>query len=180
MEASLIQPSADAEVTVVRGGIEAVRRAAGAEPARRVLAVVDRLNRSIATALLDAGADGIALESDSDAEVADAARAVAAGYIVVPRSVRQALRKPVFTTREKQILSLVVLGVSNKEVAHQLILAESTVKMHLTSVFLKLGVRSRKEAVDLILDPTTGLGTGILSLTGAREVQTGYGAPSVG
>jgi DNA-binding NarL/FixJ family response regulator len=91
--------------------------------------------------------------------------AVAAGQIVIPRSLRAAVAKPVLTTREKQILALVVMGLSNREIADQLFLAESTVKSHLFSAFRRLGVRTRKEASALILDAQQGLGTGILTIT---------------
>ena len=50
--------------------------------------------------------------------------------------------------------------------AHPAICTESTVKCHLSSAFGKLGVRSRNEAVKLILDPERGLGMGILALGG--------------
>jgi DNA-binding NarL/FixJ family response regulator len=42
--------------------------------------------------------------------------------------------------------------------------AESTVKSHLTSIFAKLGVRGRSEAAALVLDPQSGLGTGVLAI----------------
>ena len=58
------------------------------------------------------------------------------------------------------------MGYSNSQIADQLFLAESTVKSHLSSAFGKLGVRSRNEAVHLILDPERGLGMGILALGG--------------
>ncbi len=56
------------------------------------------------------------------------------------------------------------MGYMNGQIAQQLFLAESTVKSHLSSAFRKLGVRSRNEAVNLILDPERGLGMGILAL----------------
>ena len=58
------------------------------------------------------------------------------------------------------------MGYMNIQIAEQLFLAESTVKSHLSSAFSKLGVRSRNEAVDLILDTERGLGIGILALGG--------------
>ncbi len=68
------------------------------------------------------------------------------------------------SAREKQVLGLVVMGYTNSKIAEQLFLAESTVKSHLSSAFAKLGVRSRNEAVELILDADRGRGIGILAL----------------
>jgi len=91
--------------------------------------------------------------------------AVAAGQLTIPASLRSAVNKPVLTTREKQIMALVVMGFSNREIADQLFVAESTVKSHVFSAFRRLGVRTRKEATALILDSQHGLGSGILAIT---------------
>ncbi len=88
------------------------------------------------------------------------------GQICVPRQHWRQIAPPALSTREKQILGLVVMGYMNSQIAEQLFLAESTVKSHLSSAFGKLGVRSRNEAVNLILDSERGLGMGILALGG--------------
>ena len=85
----------------------------------------------------------------------------------VPPATASRSAPPALSTREKQILGLVVMGYMNCQIAERLFLAESTVKSHLSSAFGKLGVRSRNEAVSLILNPDRGLGTGILSLVGS-------------
>lgn len=117
-------------------------------------------------AALTAGAAGVVLCRDLDAALAPCLRAVMAGQTCVPRDHWSQIEPPALSAREKQILGLVVMGYMNGQIAEQLFLAESTVKSHLSSAFGKLGVRSRNEAVSLILDPERGLGMGILALGG--------------
>lgn len=112
-----------------------------------------------------AGADGYVLEQTLDKTLVPAIQAVLAGLVALPREDRHQVGPPTLSTREKQVMALVVLGYMNYEIATQLHLAESTVKSHLSSVFTKLGVRSRNEAVELILDAEQGLGRGILAIT---------------
>jgi DNA-binding NarL/FixJ family response regulator len=69
--------------------------------------------------------------------------------------------------REKQVLSLVAAGCTNRQIADQLFLAESTVKTHLASVFTKIGASSRAEAAAVVLDPDRGLGLTVPELTTA-------------
>jgi DNA-binding NarL/FixJ family response regulator len=128
------------------------------------VAVVPEQDADEARRALAAGAAGVVFAHDLTALGATVA-AVAAGQLVIPRSLRAAVAKPVLTTREKQILALVVMGFSNREIADQLFVAESTVKSHLFSAFRRLGVRTRKEAASLILDSQHGLGQGILAIT---------------
>jgi DNA-binding NarL/FixJ family response regulator len=60
----------------------------------------------------------------------------------------------ILSFRQRQILELVVEGLSNAEIAGRLYLAESTVKQHLRAAYKLLGVRSRTEAAKLIRDAT--------------------------
>lgn len=123
-------------------------------------------------ATLAAGAAGVVLADDIDAALLPCLEAVRAGQICVPRGHWRQIEPPALSSREKQILGLVVMGYMNSQIAAQLFLAESTVKSHLSSAFGKLGVRSRNEAVSLILDPDRGLGMGILGLGGEPLEQT--------
>jgi DNA-binding NarL/FixJ family response regulator len=166
------------DLTVVAGGPEAVRAAAEAG-ARRIFAVVERVDRRIATALLDAGASGFVKAGVPDAALGDALRALQAGFIVVPEAARQAVRHPVLTRRQQQIVGLLVLGLSNAEIADRLYVSETTVKTHLRGAYARLGVGSRKEAVDEVLDPSSPIGRGILGIQPPAEDDGGYAAPEV-
>lgn len=115
---------------------------------------------------LAAGAAGAVLHDNLEAALIPCLQAVLAGQTCVPRDHWRQIEPPALSAREKQILGLVVMGYMNSQIAEQLFLAESTVKSHLSSAFGKLGVRSRNEAVSLILDPERGLGMGILALGG--------------
>jgi DNA-binding NarL/FixJ family response regulator len=138
-----VVPGEVGDLTVVIGGPDAVR-AAAERGARRIFAIVEHADRRAATALLDAGASGFVKAGLPDAAVARALQALDAGFIVVPESARQALRHPVLTRRQQQIMSLLVLGLSNAEIADRLYLTESTVKTHLRGAYQRLGVGSRK------------------------------------
>ena len=164
-----------ATCVVVDGGT--VRVAAAGGPGLAVLALTRTADRRDTTALLDAGAGGVALESDGAKALAAALHAVAAGYLIVPAAGRQAVRRPVFTPRQKQVLALLILGMSNADIAARLFVSESTVKMHISAIFVLLQVGSRKAAVDVILDPASGLGTGILRIAKDLRAQGGLRHP---
>jgi DNA-binding NarL/FixJ family response regulator len=117
-------------------------------------------------AALAAGAAGVVLQGDLSSTLHPCIRAALTGQTCVPRRYWRQIDPPALSSREKQILGLIVMGYSNGQIAEQLFLAESTVKSHLSSAFGKLGVHSRNEAVNLILDPDRGLGMGILALGG--------------
>jgi DNA-binding NarL/FixJ family response regulator len=121
---------------------------------------------------LAVGVAGVVLFDDLDSALGPCVRAVLAGQACVPKGHWRQIEPPALSAREKQILGLVVMGYMNSEIAAQLFLAESTVKSHLSSAFGKLGVRSRNEATNLILDPDRGLGMGILAI-GASPVDAG-------
>jgi DNA-binding NarL/FixJ family response regulator len=145
------------------------------DPGARLLEVVPRTSVARLRGYLAAGAAGLVWEEDADACIASAVRAVAAGQLVLPGEAATLVAKPSLSAREKQVLGLVVIGFSNIDIARKLHVAETTVKSHLTSSFRKLGVRTRSEAATRILDPQTGLGVGILAVTG-----TGFGHAEAG
>jgi DNA-binding NarL/FixJ family response regulator len=144
----------------------AVTQACGRFPDVPVVAVTGSAESRDVRAALAAGAHGLILEADLEAVLAPCLHSVGAGQVCVPRERWRELRPRALSTREKQILGLVVMGYMNSQIAARLFLAESTVKSHLNSAFGKLGVRSRNEAVSLILDPQRGLGLGILAVGG--------------
>jgi DNA-binding NarL/FixJ family response regulator len=158
-------------------GEAAIGKAAGS--AEHILAVLTEVDRHSATDALDAGAHGIVLANDVERSIVPAVHAVRSGLVVVPEAARQAVRRPTLSSREKQILSMVVIGLTNAEIAGKLHLAESTVKSHLSSIFHKLGVRSRRQAADVVLDPRSGLGTGIVAITPAIAAARPYTQPVV-
>jgi DNA-binding NarL/FixJ family response regulator len=117
-------------------------------------------------ALLRDGAEGVVALEELEATLPAAVRAAHVGQLTLPSILRRERAQPTLSVREKQILAMVVMGFSNLEISTKLFVAESTVKSHLSSAFAKLGVRSRNEATALILDPASGLGTGILEISG--------------
>jgi DNA-binding NarL/FixJ family response regulator len=130
---------------------------------------------------LRAGADGIVLDDALDRSLVATVHAVLAGQVAVPTTLRRHLAPRPLSHREKQVLALVVGGLTNRQIADRLFLAESTIKTHLSSAFDKLDARSRAEATALILDPEEGQALGVLSVVeaerlvaaDARKIRTG-------
>jgi DNA-binding NarL/FixJ family response regulator len=116
---------------------------------------------------LKVGIDGLIRDDQVENALAPALHAIMSGLVCVPRPIRARLEGDALSSREKQILGMLVMGFSNAQIAGRLYLAESTVKSHLSTAYTKLGVRSRKDAAALILDPDAGLGPGILAISGS-------------
>jgi DNA-binding NarL/FixJ family response regulator len=148
--------------------VEGTLAAAEALRADCHIMITDRAGDAEVRRALQLGIGGVVLAADIDRALAAAVAVVGAGQVCVPDSQRATARGQVLTTREKQILSLVVMGMTNAEISRKLYLAESTVKSHLSSAFSKLGVGSRNEAVRVILDPDLGRALGILTIPAER------------
>jgi DNA-binding NarL/FixJ family response regulator len=127
-------------------------------PDVHIVAVMPEDSRRGIRRAVEAGANGVVFESGIEATLAVTVRAIAAGQIAVPAARRHEVDRPTLSSREKQVIGMVVTGMSNKAIAGELFLAESTVKCHLSSAFAKLGVRSRNEAADLVLQSGAELG----------------------
>ncbi|MFI6262100.1 response regulator [Micromonospora sp. NPDC051006] len=141
-------------------GIQATRRllAASADPPR-VLVVTTFANDEYVYDALRAGASGFLLKRARPAEVVEAVRVVAAGEsLLFPAAIRRLvgayggrggdrLRTARLTEREAEVLRLMTAGLSNPEIAAQLVVGVETVKTHVGNVLAKLGVRDRTQAV---------------------------------
>jgi two-component system response regulator DesR len=130
----------------------------------KVILVCERSGEGDVRKALDAGARALVPLSEAEDALLPVIEVVRAGQVSVPGLAGREAGRKVLTSREKQILGQVVLGMTNAEIAAKLFLAESTVKSHLSSAFSKLGVASRNEAAALILNPATGVGLGILTI----------------
>lgn len=148
-------------VTFGRGVTERdhqLRRLRKRLPDAQLIAVIPEDSRRGVRRAIEAGADGVVFESALESVLSPTVRAALAGQTAVPAAGRHEVDRPALSAREKQVLGMVVTGMSNKAIAGELFLAESTIKCHLSSAFSKLGVRSRNEAADLLLQSGTQFG----------------------
>lgn len=143
-------------------GIEAtelIARSPGT--ATRVLVVTTFDADEYVYAALRAGASGFLLKDAPPEELAAAVRVIAAGEALLAPSVTRRLIEQFarmqpsresgdlesLTDRELEVLRLVARGLSNAEIAQELVIGETTVKTHVGNVLMKLGLRDRAQAV---------------------------------
>ena len=155
----------------VLDGLQATREITAMDGAPRVLVLTTFDLDDYVYQALRWGASGFLLKDASARELAEAVRVVAAGDALLSPSVTRRLiaefarmgaprgpsRKTLkdLTERETEVLALVARGLSNAEIAGRLVVAEQTVKTHVSRILMKLGLRDRTQAVVLAYE--TGL-----------------------
>ncbi|MCX5388096.1 response regulator transcription factor [Streptomyces sp. NBC_00083] len=145
-------------------GIEATREIVAADEASKVLVLTTFDLDEYVYQALRAGASGFLLKDASARQLADGVRVVASGEALLAPSVTRRLINefarvlPVqrtsspmgeveeLTDRETEVLVLIAQGLSNQEIAGRLVVAESTIKTHVSRVLVKLGLRDRTQA----------------------------------
>jgi DNA-binding NarL/FixJ family response regulator len=149
----------------VMDGLQATREITAMDRGPRVLVLTTFDLDDYVYQALRWGASGFLLKDASARELAEAVRVVAAGDGLLSPSVTRRLiaefarmgaprgpsRKTLqdLTERETEVLALVARGLSNAEIAGRLVVAEQTVKTHVSRVLMKLGLRDRTQAVVL-------------------------------
>jgi two-component system response regulator DesR len=125
-------------------GAEICEQIRAADPSTRVL-LFSGAGEISPHAARAAGASGFAYKDWPAARISAAVRAVGMGKMVFGRQDRQGALG--LTDRERAVLELMASGATNPEIAEQLHLSKHTIKEHTSSVYRKLGVRNRTEAV---------------------------------
>ncbi|PWI17017.1 DNA-binding response regulator [Streptomyces sp. Act143] len=146
-------------------GIEATREIVAADGAAKVLVLTTFDLDEYVYQALKAGASGFLLKDASARQLADGVRVVASGEALLAPSVTRRLITEFsrlsaaprlmssahgaygdLTERETEVLVLIAQGLSNAEIAERLMVAESTIKTHVSRVLVKLGLRDRTQA----------------------------------
>jgi DNA-binding NarL/FixJ family response regulator len=145
----------------VLGGLEATELVHALATAPKVLVLTTFDLDEYVYAALRAGASGFLLKTASGRELADAVRVVAAGDALLSPGVTRRLiaefarlgpprptnvRIDDLTERESEVLLLLARGLSNAEIAERLVVADQTIKTHVSRLLVKLGLRDRTQA----------------------------------
>jgi DNA-binding NarL/FixJ family response regulator len=145
-------------------GIEATREIVASDGTAKVLVLTTFDLDEYVYQALRAGASGFLLKDASARQLADGVRVVAAGEALLAPSVTKRLIREFskmsepspaagaqvaygdLTERETEVLVLIAQGLSNAEIAGRLVVAESTIKTHVSRILVKLGLRDRTQA----------------------------------
>ncbi|HEV2372073.1 MAG TPA: response regulator transcription factor [Streptosporangiaceae bacterium] len=141
-------------------GVEATRRLHESDANIKVLVLTTYADDRSVIDALRAGARGYLTKDVGAAEIREALERVTRGQAAIDPAVQQHLLDALtagppgeprlpdgLTAREAEVLSLIAQGLSNTEIARQLVVSETTVKTHINHLFAKTGVRDRAQAV---------------------------------
>ena len=136
-------------------GVEATRQIREASPSTRVIVLTSFDADEQVFPAIKAGAAGYLLKDVRPAELAEAVRKASRGEALLAPSVAARLMQEVsgertasagLTERELEVLRLIARGMSNKLIAHELVVSEKTVKTHVSNILAKLHLADRTQA----------------------------------
>ena len=140
------------------GGAEATQVIVHRWPAVRVIALTSFGDKELVREALAAGALSYLIKNVSAEDLAEAIRSASSGRSTLAAEAVQALVQPEpaaptfgvdLTPREREVLALMIQGLTNPEIAGRLVVSRSTAKAHVSNVLSKLGASNRAEAVAL-------------------------------
>jgi DNA-binding NarL/FixJ family response regulator len=162
----LLMPGRDGVPSM--SGVDTLRALRAAGSTARVLVVTSFTDPRVVVPAVREGAAGVVYKDVEPRDLASAIRSVHAGHVLLQADVAAALLAPdggadrlaALTGREREVLAEIARGRSNREIAKALSLAEKTVKTHVSSVLMKLGVADRTQAAILAVRSGVSAGPG--------------------
>lgn len=155
-------------------GVQATQRITQTTPSAKVIILTNYDDDELIYESTKAGAVGYLMKDVPPHRLIEAIKAAAEGYYLISPKVGRRMMDEftrtaearqeagnlvaTLTPREKEVLALVTKGYSNKDIANQLIIAEKTVKTHISNILSKLQVTNRAQAICYVMQKGPGKG----------------------
>jgi DNA-binding NarL/FixJ family response regulator len=156
------------------GTVELVRIINARAPDVDIVLLAETADPELVRFVLDNSLAGLLLTDASSSDMAASLGQVAHGHSILPRGWRCALSSnrddplDLLSARQLEVLTLLEAGCSYEEIGSRLFISPNTVKFHVRSIFLRLGVRNRMEAVRLLSERRNRSTRGVRGQTGER------------